>query len=130
MRNEKINIVVLLGGISPERKISKESGKNIYSSLARLNYNVKLIDPGYGFNQPKNTDDYFNTDDFSEVSSKNTLNHTPRFLANLATPLLFLPLFNTSKSVSSAFHAGNTGSNPVGDASIFSNLHFLGNSWQ
>jgi D-alanine-D-alanine ligase len=38
-----------------------------------LNYNVKLIDPGYGFDQPKNTDDYFNIDDFSEVSSKNVL---------------------------------------------------------
>ncbi len=73
MEKSSIKIVLLLGGISPEREVSKESGKSIYNALVPLGYDVKIIDPGYGLNQPENYDDYFTAEDFSEVRKENVL---------------------------------------------------------
>jgi D-alanine-D-alanine ligase-like ATP-grasp enzyme len=43
--NPKINIAVFLGGTSPEREVSKSSGKAIYKALNSIGYNCTLIDP-------------------------------------------------------------------------------------
>ena len=69
----KINIVVLLGGTSPEREVSKDSGKSIYEALVRLGFNVKIIDPGYGLNQPENIEEYFTENDYAEISNRNVI---------------------------------------------------------
>ena len=69
----KTNIIVLLGGTSPEREVSKESGKSIYEALIRLGFNVKIIDPGYGLNQPENVEEYFSKNDFAEISNRNII---------------------------------------------------------
>ena len=50
MKNKKI--VVLMGGTSPERKVSLKSGENIYNSLKRSGYNVqKFIFDGNNINE-------------------------------------------------------------------------------
>jgi len=69
----KINVVVLLGGTSPEREVSKDSGKSIYEALVRLGFNVKIIDPGYGLNQPENIEEYFTKTDYAEISNRNVI---------------------------------------------------------
>ena len=54
-----MNIVLLVGGTSPEREVSKMSGKAVYSALKELGHNVSVVDPGYGEKQPHQIDDYF-----------------------------------------------------------------------
>lgn len=71
MNNKKLNIVVLLGGTSPEREVSKSSGKSVYRALKSLGHNVKLVDPAYGTHQPDNEDAYFAKEDFGPVSNLN-----------------------------------------------------------
>lgn len=64
----EIKIALLLGGVSPESAVSKETSQAIYNALLDLNYDVKLIDPGYGIEQPTNPDDFFLTKDFKSKS--------------------------------------------------------------
>ncbi|MGE5398968.1 MAG: D-alanine--D-alanine ligase family protein [Ignavibacteriales bacterium] len=71
--NGNIKIALLLGGTSPEREVSKSSGKSIYHALKRMGYNVRLIDPAYGINQPENEEDYFADGDVSEISNRNCI---------------------------------------------------------
>ena len=71
MENSKITIAVLLGGTSPERAVSKQSGKSIYFAVKSLGYNVKIIDPAYGLNQPENLEDYFSDCDCGSLSNEN-----------------------------------------------------------
>ncbi|MFA7289726.1 MAG: D-alanine--D-alanine ligase [Melioribacteraceae bacterium] len=65
------NIVLMVGGTSPERDVSKNSGKSILFALRNLGFNVRVIDPGYGLNQPKNEEDFFSEKDYAEVSTEN-----------------------------------------------------------
>jgi D-alanine-D-alanine ligase len=78
MNLENPKIVLLLGGVSSEREVSKESGKSIYKALVELGYEVKIIDPGYGLNQPENYDDFFAAEDYTEVKKENILKSIQR----------------------------------------------------
>lgn len=69
--NSKIKIVLLVGGSSTERIISKRSSKSIYEALVKLGYDVALIDPAYGKNQPDVIKKFFSEEDFYPVSEKN-----------------------------------------------------------
>lgn len=69
--NSKIKIVLLVGGSSTERIISKRSSKSIYEALVKLGYDVALIDPAYGKNQPDVIEKFFSEEDFYPVSEKN-----------------------------------------------------------
>jgi D-alanine-D-alanine ligase len=71
--DKKLNIALFVGGTSPEREVSKSSGKAIYSALKSLNYNCRLIDPAYGIFQPENDDDFFAKKNFAEISNVNLL---------------------------------------------------------
>jgi D-alanine-D-alanine ligase len=71
MTNKKIKIALLLGGTSPERKVSKATGASIYKALTNLGYETVLINPAYGSNQPKNSEDYFKDEDYTEISNEN-----------------------------------------------------------
>jgi len=62
--NSKIKIILLSGGISPEREISKASCKSIYQTLCDLDYKVTVIDPAIGKNQHPNVEKYFEEDNF------------------------------------------------------------------
>ena len=73
MGKSSLKIVLLLGGVSSEREVSKESGKSIYNALISLGYETKIIDPGYGLNQPENIGDFFAEKDFSEVKKENVI---------------------------------------------------------
>ncbi len=73
MNKTDIQIAVMLGGTSPEREISKQSGKAIYEALNSLGYNVKLFDPAYGTNQPHTNEDFFSEKDFTEIGNKNVI---------------------------------------------------------
>lgn len=71
--NKKLKILLLLGGASPEREVSKSTGKSVYNALMNLGYDVILIDPAYGINQPYEVEDYFNQEDFADISTENYL---------------------------------------------------------
>ncbi len=70
-KDSKPAVALLLGGTSPEREVSKSSGLSIYKALKSLNYEVKLIDPAYGKNQPAREEDFFDSKDYSEISNRN-----------------------------------------------------------
>lgn len=68
---EKTKIALLLGGDSPEREVSKHSAKSIYGALINLGYEVVLIDPAYGCNQPEKEADFFADADYSPICAGN-----------------------------------------------------------
>lgn len=66
-----LNIVLLVGGASTEREVSKLSSRAIYNSLKNLGYHVALIDPAYGMNQPESADHFFEQGEKFEISAAN-----------------------------------------------------------
>jgi len=70
---EKYNrtIAVILGGASPERAVSKDSGRAIYNAVKNLGYNAIAVDPAYGINQPSNPESLFSVEDIEQVSKEN-----------------------------------------------------------
>jgi D-alanine-D-alanine ligase len=73
LSNSKINIAVFVGGTSPEREVSKASGKAIYQALNSLGYNCTLIDPAYGTEQPETDEEFFSAKDFGEINNENLI---------------------------------------------------------
>ncbi len=71
MNNSNLTIALLLGGVSPEREVSKATGKSILQALRQLNYKVKVIDPAYGLNQPEDENKFFESENYSELSPRN-----------------------------------------------------------
>ena len=71
VQNKKIRIALFLGGTSSEREVSKLSAASIYKALKKLNYEIVLIDPAYGKNQPKNIDDFFSPGKIFDLSNRN-----------------------------------------------------------
>ncbi len=71
MSNSNITAALLVGGTSPEREVSKSSGKSILRALYDLGYKVKVIDPAYGLNQPKEEEKFFEEKNFTEISNRN-----------------------------------------------------------
>ncbi|WP_337865813.1 D-alanine--D-alanine ligase [Ignavibacterium sp.] len=67
----KLIIILLVGGTSTERYISKLSSKSIYDALLKLGHNVILLDPAYGDNQPTEPEKFFDEKDFGEISNSN-----------------------------------------------------------
>ena len=73
MRNTKLKIALLVGGTSPERAVSKVSGKSVLQALKSLQYPTVIIDPAYGLNQPKNEEQFFLENDFAKISNRNCI---------------------------------------------------------
>jgi D-alanine-D-alanine ligase len=71
MLNSDITVALLVGGTSAEREVSKNTSKSILKALRQLGYNVKLIDPAYGVNQPKEEEKYFEEKDFTVRTNRN-----------------------------------------------------------
>ena len=71
MTNKKIKIALIVGGTSPERKVSKSTALSIYKALMNLGYETVLVDPAYGENQPKDTEAFFAEKDFAGISNEN-----------------------------------------------------------
>ena len=71
MANKKIKVALIVGGTSPERKVSNSSGLSIYKALTALGYETILVDPAYGENQPKDVETFFAEKDFAEISNEN-----------------------------------------------------------
>jgi len=71
MSNPNKTIALLLGGTSPEREVSLSSGKSILKALYDLSYNVKVFDPAYGINQPKDQTKFFESKPFTQISNRN-----------------------------------------------------------
>ncbi len=69
--HRKENILLLVGGASAEREVSKRSSKAIFGALSELGYNVSLLDPAYGKNQPDEIDSLFSETDSFPVSVEN-----------------------------------------------------------
>ncbi|MEJ2103049.1 MAG: D-alanine--D-alanine ligase [Ignavibacteriaceae bacterium] len=66
----KPKVALLVGGTSPEREVSKMSGKGVLGALRALQYPTKIIDPAYGLNQPKEDEKFFLEKDYSEISNR------------------------------------------------------------
>ncbi len=73
MNRNDISIAILVGGTSPERAVSKESGKAMYEAVKTLGYKVRLVDPGYGLNQPTKIEDFFNDCEYGILSNENII---------------------------------------------------------
>ncbi|MDH7603539.1 MAG: D-alanine--D-alanine ligase [Melioribacter sp.] len=71
MSDSNLTIALLLGGVSPEREVSKATGKSILQALRQLNYKVKVLDPAYGLNQPEDENKFFESGNYSELSTRN-----------------------------------------------------------
>lgn len=71
MSNNTINVALLVGGTSPEREVSKNTGKSILKALLELDYKVKVIDPAFGLNQPKEIEKFFEVKDYTERTNRN-----------------------------------------------------------
>ncbi|MCW8804161.1 MAG: D-alanine--D-alanine ligase [Ignavibacteriaceae bacterium] len=74
MSSNKPKVALLVGGTSPERQVSKMSGKGVLQALRTLQYPTKIIDPAYGLNQPKGEEQFFLEKDFDEISNRNCIN--------------------------------------------------------
>ena len=73
MSDTKVNIAVFVGGTSPEREVSKSSGKAIYKAINELGYKCSLIDPAYGTNQPDKDEEFFSKNDYSDIKNENII---------------------------------------------------------
>jgi len=62
--DKKLKVLLLLGGTSPEREVSKSTGKSVYTALINLGHQVMVIDPAYGINQPLEVEEYFDEKDY------------------------------------------------------------------
>lgn len=71
--DKKLKVLLLVGGTSPEREVSKSTGKSVYNAMQNLGYDVVVLDPAYGINQPFDVEDYFNEKDFADISNENYL---------------------------------------------------------
>ncbi|MGB5847636.1 MAG: D-alanine--D-alanine ligase [Ignavibacteriaceae bacterium] len=91
MLNPKINIAVFVGGTSPEKEVSKSSGRAIYQALNSLGYNCTLIDPAYGTDQPETDEEFFSAKDFGEIKNENLIKTIDSELMN-NIDLVFLAL--------------------------------------
>ena len=69
----KPKVALLVGGTSPERAVSKMSGKGVLGALRTLQYPTKIIDPAYGLNQPRDEEKFFLEEDFAELSNRNCI---------------------------------------------------------
>lgn len=83
-----MKIGLLIGGASPERDVSIESCKSIYSALIELGHEVILTDPALGLNQYENTEDYFSSINPKSLSEKNYLGAV-EFLIRKQVELVF-----------------------------------------
>ena len=73
MSYSKPKVALLVGGTSPEREVSKMSGKGVLGALKELQYPTKIIDPAYGLNQPKEEEKFFLEKNYSEISNRNCI---------------------------------------------------------
>jgi len=71
--SSKPKVALLVGGTSPERQVSKMSGKGVLQALNALQYPTTIIDPAYGLNQPNEEEQFFLEKDFAEISSRNCI---------------------------------------------------------
>jgi len=71
MSGSKLKIAAFVGGTSPEREVSKFSGKAIYQAINSLGYKCVLIDPAYGTFQPDEEEKYFTKENYSEIKNEN-----------------------------------------------------------
>lgn len=71
--DKKLKVLLLLGGTSPEREVSKSTGKSVYQALLNLGHEVIVLDPAYGINQPLEVEDYFKDNDYIETLNENYL---------------------------------------------------------
>ena len=80
--NSKPKVALLVGGTSPEREVSKMSGKGVLGALKSLQYPTIVIDPAYGLNQPKEEEKFFSEKDFTEISNRNCIDAVNSNLLN------------------------------------------------
>ena len=73
MSKTEPKIALFVGGTSPERDVSKDTGRAIYEALKILKYPTVIIDPGLGINQPDNADKIFDKNFSGDVSNRNCI---------------------------------------------------------
>jgi len=73
MKEQKPRVALLVGGTSPEREVSKSSGRGVIQALKSLKYPTVIIDPAYGLNQPKEEELFFAEKDYVKISNRDYL---------------------------------------------------------
>jgi D-alanine-D-alanine ligase len=73
MSTPKPKIALFVGGTSPERDVSKDTGRAIYEALKFLKYPTVVIDPGLGTNQPADVEKIFDKDFSGVISNRNCI---------------------------------------------------------
>ena len=68
-----MRIALVLGGVSAEREVSLESGKEMLKALRELGYEYFLVDPAFGKEQPKNESDFFSRMEIPPAGKRNYL---------------------------------------------------------
>ncbi len=68
---KKLKVALLLGGISTEKEVSRNTARSILGALRKLNYDVIPIDPALGLNQPESEEDLFKEQSPEKLSTKN-----------------------------------------------------------
>jgi len=68
-----MRIALVLGGVSAEREVSLESGKEMLKALRELGYEYFLVDPAFGKEQPKNESDFFSGMEIPPAGKRNYL---------------------------------------------------------
>lgn len=91
MKLSKPKIALFAGGTSPEREVSKASGKAIYNALISLGYDTIAVDPAYGLKQPDKVEMIFDKKDAGETSNRNCIEAVNSDLLN-GIDLVFLAL--------------------------------------
>ncbi|CAG1770932.1 D-alanine-D-alanine ligase [uncultured bacterium] len=71
MSKQNLKIVLLAGGASSERQVSKQSSKGIYDALTELGYDTSVVDPALGLHQPKDVTSLFEPDDGFGLNGRN-----------------------------------------------------------
>ena len=73
MSTPKPKIALFVGGTSPERDVSKDTGRATYEALKFLKYPTVVIDPGLGTNQPADVEKIFDKDFSGVISNRNCI---------------------------------------------------------
>lgn len=82
MINSEITVGLVLGGASPERAVSKHSAEGVLKALRNLGYNIVLVDPAYGKEQPTKEEDFFAECDCFPISPSNYIDAVNEHLFN------------------------------------------------
>lgn len=96
-----MNIVVLTGGISPEREVSLASGRGVAAALREAGHTVTVVDPAYGTSQPATEEILFSDATHGDMPAEEKLE---KFSTTDVIACIQSPLFDSCDVVFNIIH--------------------------